>query len=86
MESKAFEKSATRALNYVNNKSEAKGNIVVQLTRGECHMMKRRASEQTSLAEQRISVSIEQKLAGKNRWDSSFRRLKQLYSHHELRK
>lgn len=49
-------------------------------------MLKRRANEQTSLAEQCISVSMEQKLVAENSQDSSFRRLKQLYSHHGLSK
>ncbi|CAA2978106.1 Hypothetical predicted protein [Olea europaea subsp. europaea] len=82
LETQAFEKSAAHALCYISNKSEGALNSLVQLTLDEYHMLKRRASEQTSLAEGRISISMEQKLTAENSRDSSFRRLQQLYSHH----
>ncbi|CAI9758789.1 unnamed protein product [Fraxinus pennsylvanica] len=86
LESQAFEKSAAHALSYISNKSEGVVNIVVQLTQDEYHMLKRRSREQTSLAERRISVSMEQKLVAENSRDYSFRRLQQLYSHHRSSK
>ncbi|KAL2522837.1 paramyosin-like [Forsythia ovata] len=80
LESEAFEKSAAHALGYISNKSEAAGNIVIQLTRDEYHMLKRTASEQISLVEMRISLSMKQKLEAENSRDAAFRRLQQLYS------
>lgn len=77
LESEAFGTSAAQALRYINN-SEAT-NIMVQLTQEEYDFLKREAKEQTSLAEWRISVSEEEKLAAENSRDSAFRRLQSVY-------
>ncbi|KAK4416229.1 hypothetical protein Salat_2448400 [Sesamum alatum] len=77
LEAEAFGISAAQALHYVNNSEAA--NIMVQLTQEEYDFLKREAKEQTSLAEWRISVSEEEKLAAENSRDSAFRRLQNIY-------
>ncbi|KAL8044434.1 hypothetical protein ABFX02_08G046400 [Erythranthe guttata] len=77
LESEAFATSAARALWHINN-SEAV-NVMVQLSRGEYDYLRREASEQTSLAERRISVSVEEKVAAEKSRDSAFRRLQNQY-------
>lgn len=79
LESEAFSTSAAQALCYINNSEAA--NIMVQLTQEEYDYLKKEASEQTSLAEWRISVSAEEKLAAENSRDSAFRRMQNFYPH-----
>ncbi|KAL0321986.1 UNVERIFIED_CONTAM: hypothetical protein Scaly_2495000 [Sesamum calycinum] len=66
-----------KLFNYINNSETA--NIMVQLTKEEYDFLKREAKEQTSLAEWRISVSEEEKLAAENSRDLAFRRLQSIY-------
>ncbi|KAK4393330.1 hypothetical protein Sango_1803800 [Sesamum angolense] len=77
LEAEAFGISAAQALNYINNSETA--NIMVQLTKEEYDFLKGEAKEQTSLAEWRISVSEEEKLAAENSRDLAFRRLQSIY-------
>lgn len=79
LEAEAFAISAAQALNYINNSETA--NIMVQLTQEEYDFLKRKAKEQTSLAEWRISVSEEEKLAAEHSRDLAFRRLQNIYPH-----
>ncbi|KZV23100.1 hypothetical protein F511_06624 [Dorcoceras hygrometricum] len=76
LESEAFGTSAAQALHHINN-SEAT-NIMMELSQEEYNLLKKRASEQISTAEWRISVSQEEKLAAENTRDSAFARLQKL--------
>ncbi|PIN16075.1 hypothetical protein CDL12_11277 [Handroanthus impetiginosus] len=77
LESEALGASAAQALCYISISQAA--NTVVQLNQEEYDYLKREAEEQTSLAEWRISVSLEEKLAAENSRDTTFRRLQNLY-------
>lgn len=78
LESEAFATSAAQALRHIIDNSEA-ADIMVQLTQEEYDYLKREASKQTSLAERRISVSAEEKVAAEKSRDLAFRRLQNLY-------
>ncbi|KAG8384422.1 hypothetical protein BUALT_Bualt04G0116300 [Buddleja alternifolia] len=80
LESEAFAMSAAQALRYINY-SEEGNKIMVQLSQEEYEFLKREASEQTKLAEWRISVSLEEKRVAENNRDSAFKRLQNLYPH-----
>ncbi|KAG8384420.1 hypothetical protein BUALT_Bualt04G0116100 [Buddleja alternifolia] len=72
--------SAAQALRYINY-SEEGNKIMVQLSQEEYEFLKREFSEQTKLAEWRISVSLEEKRVAENNRDSAFKRLQNLYPH-----
>lgn len=74
IESEAFEASTAYILSYVNNPEM--GNANVQLTYAEYHALKQRAKEETSLADWRISVSVEQRLAAEASRNLALSRLK----------
>ncbi|XP_057501688.1 protein WEAK CHLOROPLAST MOVEMENT UNDER BLUE LIGHT 1-like [Actinidia eriantha] len=84
LESEAFGSSAGDALHYINH-SEM-DNTTVQLTQEEYHELTRRAKEETSLADWRVSVSTEQRLVAKTSRDSTMRRLKELHTDKKLRR
>ncbi|KAA8531734.1 hypothetical protein F0562_006549 [Nyssa sinensis] len=84
LESQALSASAEEALLNIN-RSE-KDNITVQLTQEEYYALTRRAKEESSLADWRVSVSAEQRVVAKASRDSAWRRLEEEYSDNKLRK
>ncbi|KAJ0096666.1 hypothetical protein Patl1_28754 [Pistacia atlantica] len=78
IESEAFRASAAEALRYIKI-SEIDG-TTVHLTHEEYHALTRKAEEETSLADWRISVSIEQKHAAEVSRNFALSRLKESYS------
>ncbi|GFY94203.1 hypothetical protein Acr_09g0006490 [Actinidia rufa] len=84
LESEAFGSSAWDALHYINH-SET-DNTTVKLTHEEYYALTRRAKEETSLADWRVSVSKEQRLVAEASRDSALRRLKELQIDNKLRK
>ncbi|KAA8531733.1 hypothetical protein F0562_006550 [Nyssa sinensis] len=84
LESQALSASAEEALLNIN-RSEM-DNITVQLTQEEYYALTRRAKEESSLADWRVSVSAEQRIVAKASRDSALRRLEEEYSDNKLRK
>lgn len=78
IESEAFGVSAGVAFEHIRNLEI--DNLTVQLTPEEYHASKRRANEETSLADWRISVSLEQKKAAEGNCKLALSRLKDLQS------
>ncbi|KAH6812665.1 hypothetical protein C2S51_021683 [Perilla frutescens var. frutescens] len=84
LESEAFKASTDQALYYINN-SEVDNVMMIQLTQEEYEYLKKEANEQISLAEWRISVSAEEKLAAENSRDLAFQRLQSLDPNNRVR-
>ncbi|CAK7337630.1 unnamed protein product [Dovyalis caffra] len=78
VESEAFGESAAEARGHI--KSSETGNSTVQLSEEEYLSLKRRAKEGTSLANWRISVSMEQKFAAEASRNLASTRLKEIRS------
>ncbi|KAK9284865.1 hypothetical protein L1049_024045 [Liquidambar formosana] len=84
LESEAFGASEAEALRHIN-RSEM-DNTTVQLTQEEYYVLTRKAKEETSLADWRLSVSMEQRLVAEASRDTAFERFKELYSGSKSRK
>ncbi|KAJ4714936.1 Protein WEAK CHLOROPLAST MOVEMENT UNDER BLUE LIGHT 1 like [Melia azedarach] len=84
IESEAFGASAAEALRHI--KISEVDTTIVQLTHEEYHALKRRAKEEASLADWRISVSMEQKQAAETSRNFALSRLKQSYSDNRLKR
>ncbi|KAH7566536.1 hypothetical protein ACOSP7_023076 [Xanthoceras sorbifolium] len=78
IESEAFRASAAEALRHIKNLEM--DSSTVQLTHQEYYALTRRANEETSLADWRISVSMEQKHAAEASNSFALSRLKDLQS------
>lgn len=76
--SEAFKASADEALGYI--KISEIDSAAVHLTHEEHHALTRKAKEETSLADWRISVSLEQKHAAEVSRNFALSRLKESYS------
>ncbi|KAF2295196.1 hypothetical protein GH714_032018 [Hevea brasiliensis] len=76
LESDAFGASAVEALAHV--KSSETDNTIVRISQEEYHALTRKAKEETALAEWRVSVSMEQKLAAEESRNFALSRLKEL--------
>ncbi|OMP02059.1 hypothetical protein COLO4_11369 [Corchorus olitorius] len=75
MESEAFGASEAEALRYINHPES--DNSPVQLTQEDYYALKRRAKEETSLADWRISVAMEQKITAEKGRNLALARLKE---------
>ncbi|KAL7193216.1 hypothetical protein ACSBR2_024930 [Camellia fascicularis] len=84
LESEAFGSSAADALHYI--KHSETDSTMVQLTQEDYCALTRRAKEETSLAEWRLSVSTEQRNVAEASRDSALRRLKELQTDNRLSK
>lgn len=84
IESEAFGASAAEALRFIILSTEE--NERVQLSQADYYALTRRATEETSLAEWRVSVSKQQRVAAEVSQHSALRRLKEIHSENRLRK
>ncbi|XP_059639682.1 protein WEAK CHLOROPLAST MOVEMENT UNDER BLUE LIGHT 1-like [Cornus florida] len=84
LESEGLGASAAEALHYIN--CSEMDNTTVQLTQEEYYALTRKAKEETSLADWRVQVSMEQQLMAKESRDSTLRRLKEVHSDKKSRK
>lgn len=84
IESEAFGASAAEALRFINLSTEE--NERVQLSQADYYALTRRATEETSLAEWRVSVSKQQRLAAEVSQHSALRRLKEIHSENRWKK
>ncbi|KAL3525719.1 hypothetical protein ACH5RR_014091 [Cinchona calisaya] len=79
LESEAYAASVDEAKHYINL-SQTDDSTVVKLTQEEYHSLAKRARDETSLADWRVAVSVEQKKAAEESQETADRRLKNLYS------
>ncbi|RVW57174.1 Patatin-like protein 2 [Vitis vinifera] len=84
IETEAFGASAAEALHHI--KRSEMDDTKIQLIHEEYQALTRRAKEEKSLADWRVSVSMEQKLVAEARRNSASRRLKELHSHNRSRR
>ncbi|XVF15598.1 hypothetical protein REPUB_Repub09cG0168200 [Reevesia pubescens] len=84
IESEAFGASAAEALRYINHQEP--DNSPVQLTRDEYYALKRKAKEETSLADWRVSVAMEQKLTAEASRNLALTRLKETHPDNRTRR
>ncbi|XP_027151974.1 uncharacterized protein LOC113752031 [Coffea eugenioides] len=84
LESEAYAASALEAQRYISLFQT--DDTMVKLTQEEYHALTKRARDDTSLAEWRIAVSMEQKRAAEESQETAARRLQNLYSKNGSRK
>lgn len=77
-ESEAFGASAAEALRYINH-PESDENSPVQLTQEDYYALKRRAKEETKLADWRVSVAMEQRVTSEKGQNVALKRLKEAH-------
>ncbi|KAF6160695.1 hypothetical protein GIB67_019635 [Kingdonia uniflora] len=84
IESEALGASVANTHQYI--KQSNLDETTVQLTHEEYYELTRRANEETSLAEWRVSVSREQKIVAEASRNEALRRMKEIYSRNNLRR
>ncbi|KAK6237606.1 hypothetical protein QUC31_003075 [Theobroma cacao] len=84
IESEAFGASAAEALRYINHPES--DSSPVQLTQEDYYALKRRAKEETTLADWRVSVAVEQKVTAEAGKNSALKRLKETHPDKRLRR
>lgn len=84
MESEAFGASAAAALQQI--KSSKTENAFMELSHKDYNAMKRKADEETALADWRVSVSMEQRNMAEASREKALRRLAELYAENQSRK
>lgn len=84
LESEALAASAAEALHYIE--CSGKDETIIQLSHEEYDALKRRAEEETTPADWRVSVSMEQKLVAEASQNLALTRMKDFNSHSKLQR
>lgn len=84
LESEALAASAAEALHYIE--CSEKDETIIQLSHEEYNALERRAEEETTLADWRVSVSMEQKLVAEASQNLALTRMKDFNSHSKLQR
>ncbi|KAL4644882.1 hypothetical protein ACB092_02G196200, partial [Castanea dentata] len=82
--SEALAASAAEALHYIE--CSEMDDSIIQLSHEEYYALKRRAEEETTLADWRVSVSMEQKLVAEASQNLALTRMKDFSSHSKLQR